>query len=73
VVLGLYSLYPSGAMIVAAPHGAPRGESVTKNSKKNSLPAVPRRGPEAGILRIEDDFHDGCELNRFMSVSTKKN
>jgi hypothetical protein len=34
---------------------------------------VPRRGPEAEILRIEDDFHDGCELNQFMSVSTKKN
>jgi hypothetical protein len=24
--------------------------------QKNSLPAVPRRGPEAGILRMEDDF-----------------
>jgi hypothetical protein len=32
------------------------GGSLTK-IKKNSLPAVPRRGPEAGVLRREDDFH----------------
>jgi len=39
-------------MIAAAPDGAPRGGSVTKNSK-NSLPAVPRRGPEAdGLVKI---------------------
>jgi len=25
--------------------------------QKNSLPGVPRRGPEAGVLRREDDFH----------------
>jgi hypothetical protein len=44
-------------MVAAAPGGAlPRRIVVTKNSK-NSLPAVPRRGLEAGILRREDDFH----------------
>ena len=32
------------------------GGSVTK-MQKNFLPAVPRRGPEAGVLRIEGDFH----------------
>jgi hypothetical protein len=72
MMLGLYSLYPSGAMIVAAPHGAPRGESVTKNSKKTPSPPCLEEAL-TGILRIEDDFHDGCELNQFMSVSTKKN
>ena len=38
--------------------GRPRGGSVTKNSKKNSLPAVPQRDLEAGVLRREDDFHE---------------
>ena len=40
------------------PMGRPRGGSVTKNSKKNSLPAVPQRDLEAGVLRREDDFHE---------------
>ena len=35
---------------------APAAESVTNNSKK-IMPAVPRRGPEAGFHRIHYDFH----------------
>jgi len=42
-----------------------RFESVTTNSKI-SLPAVPRRGPEAGVLRIFCDFH-GSGLNQIDS------
>ncbi len=36
-------------------NGRPRGGSVTNNKK--TLPAVPRRGPEAGFHRIHYDFH----------------
>ena len=43
-------------MNAAASDGASRGGSVTK-MQKNFLSAVPRRGPEVGILRIEGDFH----------------
>ena len=46
---GLLPLYPSGTIIGAAPkQGLLCGGTVTKNSKKNTLPAVPLRGPEAG-------------------------
>jgi hypothetical protein len=38
------------------PKGRSRGGSVTK-FKKNALPAVPWRGPEAGDLRVEYDFY----------------
>jgi len=48
--------HTSGTMNAVAPEGTPRGGSVTK-SKKNSLPAVHRRGPEEGSLRRENDFH----------------
>ena len=34
--------------------------------QKNSLPAVPRRGHDAGVLRREDDFH-GSGVNRIDS------
>ena len=44
---GLLPLYTSDTMIAAAPEGRPGGGSVTEN-KKNSFPAVPLRGPEAG-------------------------
>jgi hypothetical protein len=43
--------------------GRPRGGSATK---KNSLPAVPLRYPEAGVPRMEDDFH-GSGVNRIDS------
>jgi len=45
--------------------GRPYGGSVTK-SKKNSQPAMHRRGPEAGALRRENDFH-GSGVNRIDS------
>ena len=35
--------------------GRPRGGGGTL--EKNSLPAVPLRGIEAGVLRIKEDFH----------------
>ena len=63
---GLLPLYPSVTMIPPPPTGRPRGGLVTKNSKKNSLPGVSRRGPEAGVFRIEDDFH-GSRVNRIDS------
>jgi hypothetical protein len=34
---------------------------------------VPRRGPEAGVLRIEDDFHGLGANTLFMPVSTEPN
>jgi len=48
------------------PTGLPRGGSVTKNSKKNTLPPLSRRGLEAGFIRIEDDFH-GVGVNKIDS------
>jgi hypothetical protein len=54
---GLLPPSPSGTMIAAAPDGAPRGGLVTE-IQKNSLPGVPRKGPEAGVLRRENNFHD---------------
>ncbi len=43
--------------------GRPHGGSMTKKFIKNSLPAMPRRGPEAEIHRIDDNFH-GSAVNR---------
>ena len=66
---GLLPLYPSGTMIAAAPkQGAPAAGQRLKKFKKTPCPAVPRRGPEAGVLRIEGVM-DGCKPNRFASVS----
>jgi hypothetical protein len=47
----LLALYSSGAMNAAAPDGAPPRR--INNYSKTPLPAVPRRGPEAGVLRIK--------------------
>ena len=44
------------------PKGRPSGGSVTKNLK-NSMPAMPRIGPEPGVLRINGDLH-GSGVNR---------
>jgi hypothetical protein len=57
MIPGSLPLYPSGTMIAAAPDGSPPWWIGDYKFKKNSLPAVPRRGPEAGILRREDDSH----------------
>ena len=43
-------------MIAAAPEGSPPRRISNKQFKK-TLPAVPRRGPEAGFHRIHYDFH----------------
>ena len=43
-------------MNTAAPKGRPRGGLVTK-VKKTSLPLYLKRGPDAGICRIQYDFH----------------
>ena len=53
---GLLPLYPSGTMIAAAPDGSPPWRIGDYKFKKNSLPAVPRRGPEAGVLRRYYNF-----------------
>ena len=47
---------PPCTMITAAPEGSPPRRISNKQFKKN-LPAVPRRGPEAGFHRIHHDFH----------------
>jgi hypothetical protein len=43
-------------MIAAAPEGSPPRRISNKQFKK-TLPAVPRRGPEAGFHPIHYDFH----------------
>ncbi len=53
----------SGMMNSATPTGLTRGGSVTKKFKKNSLPAVPRRDPDAEVHRIENNLGDS-EVNR---------
>ena len=50
--MGLLPLSSSYTMIVAAPDGAPLRRIDNSQLKKNSLPAVPRRGPEAGVHHI---------------------
>ncbi len=62
---GLLPLYKSGTMITVAPDGAPPRRIVTK-IQKNSLPAVPRRGHEAVVLRRENNFH-GSGVSRINS------
>ena len=56
----LFSLYPFGRIIAAAPDGAPPRRIDDQKIKKTPCPAVPRRGPEAGVLRIHYDFHGSC-------------
>jgi len=53
---GLLLLYPSGTINAAADGAPPRWIGNSK-FKKNSLPVVPRRGPDTEVLRIEDDFY----------------
>jgi hypothetical protein len=48
---GLLPHYPSVTMIAAPQTERTLGRSVTKNSKKNSPPAVPLRGPQAKVIR----------------------
>ena len=61
----LLALYPSGRMIAAAPDGTlPR--RIGDKKFKNSLPAVPRRSPEAEVLGRDYDFH-GSGVNRIDS------
>jgi hypothetical protein len=64
----LLALYSSGMMNAAAPDGAPPRR--INSYSKTPLPAVLRRGPEAGVLRIGRFSWFGCELP-FMPVSTK--
>jgi len=52
----LLSIYLSGTMNAAIPDGAPLWQIGDLKIQKKSLPAVPRRGPEAGDLRIYYDF-----------------
>jgi hypothetical protein len=58
-------------MIAAAPEGSPPRRISNKQFKKN-LPAVPRRGPEAGFHRIHYDFHGSGVNPIYMSVSTEQ-
>ena len=47
--------------------GAPAAVLVNEN-KKNPCPAVPRRGPEAGVHQVEYDFH-GSDVKSLYSVT----
>ena len=40
-------------MNAATPEGVPPWRFGDEKFKKNSLPAVPRRGPDAGVIRIK--------------------
>jgi hypothetical protein len=53
---GLLPLSPLVTMNAAAPDGVPPRRIGDKKFNKNSLPAVPLRGPEEEVLRIENDF-----------------
>ncbi len=50
-------------------NGRPRGGGSGTNNSKKLLPAVPRRGPEAGFPRIHYDFHGLGANPLFMPVS----
>ena len=51
--------YYSGMMNAAVPEGTPPLRISDKKIKKNSLPAVTRRGHEAGVHRIQAIFTIG--------------
>ena len=55
-------------MVAAAPEGSPPRRISNKQFKK-TLPAVPRRGPEAGFHRVHYDFHGLGANTLFMPVS----
>jgi hypothetical protein len=57
-------------MIATTPEGSPQRRISNKQFKK-TLPAVPRRGPEAGFHRIDYDFHSLGANTLFMPVSTE--
>ena len=70
----LYEIFlntPPFTMIAAAPEGSPPRRIRNKQFKK-TLPAVPRRGPEAGFHRIHYDFHGLGANTLFMPVSTEQ-
>ena len=55
-------------MNAAAPTGRPRAD---RDYKKISLPAVPRRGPDAGTFEyITFSWFGGYNPNRFIPVSS---
>ena len=47
----------TNAMDAAAPDGTPPRRLKELKNAETFLPAVPRRGPEAGVNRIQFDFH----------------
>ena len=63
--------HPPFMMIDAAPEGSPRRRIINKQFKK-ILPAVPRKGPEAGFHRIHYDFHGFGANTLVMPVSTEQ-
>jgi len=58
--------YVCGTMNAAAPDWAPPRR--INNYSKNTLPSVPRRGPEEGVLPYRDDFH-GSGVNVWVHAS----
>jgi hypothetical protein len=60
---------PPFTIVAAVPEGSPPRRISNKQFKK-PLPAVPRRGLEAGFHRIHYDFHVFCANTLFMPVST---
>jgi hypothetical protein len=55
MIRGLLPLSPSDTMIAAAPKGISL-RRIGEQNLKNSLSAMPRRGPVAGVCRIEKIF-----------------
>jgi hypothetical protein len=47
---------PIGTMNAATPHGAPPWRIGNKKNLKKIRPAVPQRGPEAGVHHILEIF-----------------
>jgi len=48
----LLPFYSSDAMIAAAPEGTPPRRICVSKFKTTPCPAVPHRGPEAGVYRM---------------------
>ena len=61
---------PSGTMNSAAPDGAPPWR-IGYVASKNTLPAEPRRGPEAGFFVYSTFFIIWGRMDRFMPVFPK--
>jgi hypothetical protein len=63
---------PPCTMIATAPQTVAPAVDLEQTIQKKPLPAVPRRGPEAGFHHIHYDFH-GLWVNPISSCSFLQN